>query len=100
MIDPKAVEDAHQIFRRMVFNIMIGNVDDHLRNHGFLMTDVPGEYRLSPAFDIVPHLEAAFNPQSIGVGADGPASTIRNALSQCERFFLTPGGAAEVVGEV
>lgn len=99
-IDANAVKDSQQLFRRMVFNIMIGNVDDHLRNHGFLMTDVPGDYRLSPAFDIVPHLDATFNPQSIGVGADGAASTIKNALSQCQRFYLSREMAIEIVAEV
>lgn len=99
-IDADAVRDSKQLFRRMVFNIMIGNVDDHLRNHGFLMTGKPGDYRLSPAFDIVPHPDAAFHPQSIGVGKDGPASTIKNALSQCERFFLSPGEARDIVAEI
>ena len=95
--DPRA--DAHELFRRMVLNIMVGNVDDHLRNHALLMT-APGRYRLSPAFDIVPHIEAPGRPQSIGVGAYGPASTIRNALSQCGRFLLTEREARDIVGAV
>lgn len=99
-IDPKAVEDSRQLFRRMVFNIMIGNVDDHMRNHGFLMTDEPGRYRLTPVFDVVPHLQGAFHPQAIGVGDDGPASTIRNALSQCGRFHLNVEEAAQIVIEL
>jgi serine/threonine-protein kinase HipA len=61
------VEDSHQLFRRMVFNILVGNVDDHLRNHALLMA-APGRFVLSPAFDIVPHPAAAAAPQSIGVG--------------------------------
>lgn len=43
--------DSHELFRRMVFNIVIGNVDDHLRNHALLMAS-PGRYVLAPAFDI------------------------------------------------
>lgn len=100
MIDPFAVDDSKQLFRRMVFNILIGNVDDHLRNHGFLMTEKANDYRLSPAFDLLPHLEATYLPQSIGVGAYGAASTVTNALSQCERFFLDPKEARQVVDEV
>ncbi len=96
-LDPRT--DAHELFRRMVLNIMVGNVDDHLRNHAFLMT-APDRYRLSPAFDIVPHIEAPGRPQSIGVGAFGPASTIRNALSQCGRFLLTEREARDIVGAV
>lgn len=95
--DPRA--DAQELFRRMVLNIMVGNVDDHLRNHALLMT-APGKYRLSPAFDIVPHIEAPGRPQSIGVGVFGPASTVANALSQCGRFLLTEQEAREIVGAV
>jgi serine/threonine-protein kinase HipA len=91
--------DAHELYRRMVLNIMVGNVDDHLRNHAFLMLE-PGQYRLSPAFDIVPHIEAAGRPQSIGIGEFGPASTVANALSQCGRFLLTQSEAREIISEV
>ncbi|MYM22159.1 type II toxin-antitoxin system HipA family toxin [Duganella sp. FT135W] len=91
--------DAHELYRRMVFNIMVGNVDDHLRNHAFLLHQ-HGQYRLSPAFDIVPHIDAANRPQSIGVGEFGPASTIVNALSQCGRFLLTQSEALEIISEL
>lgn len=94
-----ARRDAHELYRRMVLNIMVGNVDDHMRNHAFLMTK-PGHYRLSPAFDILPHIEAPTSPQSIGVGAFGAASTIRNALSQCGRFLLTEDEAWDIISDV
>jgi serine/threonine-protein kinase HipA len=83
----------------MVFNIFIGNVDDHMRNHA-LLRDASGRYRLSPAFDLLPHLDAAYLPQSIGVGADGAASTTANALSQCHRFLLKPPEAQKIIEEV
>ena len=44
--------DAAQLWRRMVFNILVSNTDDHLRNHGFLRE--PGGWRLSPAYDLNP----------------------------------------------
>ena len=47
-------EDLHQLWRRLVFNILISNTDDHLRNHGFILTDEG--WRLSPAFDINPSI--------------------------------------------
>lgn len=94
-----AAKDAHELYRRMIVNIMVGNVDDHLRNHAFLMTS-PGRYRLSPAFDIVPHIEAPGRPQSIGVGSFGAASTVKNALSQCGRFLLTQEEARQIIAEV
>jgi serine/threonine-protein kinase HipA len=48
-------EDLAQLWRRMVFNILISNTDDHLRNHGFLLTATG--WRLSPAFDINPSID-------------------------------------------
>lgn len=51
-------EDLKQLWKRIVFNIAVSNTDDHLRNHGFLLS--PSGWRLSPAFDI--------NPEPEGVG--------------------------------
>jgi len=95
--DPTKVQ-GHELFRRMIVNIMVGNVDDHLRNHAVLVTN--GTVELSPAFDICPHPEAPFRPQSVGVGAFGRASTVPNALSQCTRFALTPPEAWKIVSDV
>ncbi len=50
-------EDLHQLWRRIVFNILISNTDDHLRNHGFILTNKG--WRLSPAFDINPSIDKA-----------------------------------------
>ena len=49
--------DLEQLFRRVAFNVAIGNRDDHLRNHGFLLT--PTGWRLAPAFDLNPNTERA-----------------------------------------
>ena len=48
-------EDLHQLWRRIVFNVLISNTDDHLRNHGFILTNKG--WRLSPAFDINPSID-------------------------------------------
>jgi serine/threonine-protein kinase HipA len=45
--------DAHALYRRVVFNVLISNVDDHLRNHGFLWLGKAG-WSLSPAYDLNP----------------------------------------------
>jgi serine/threonine-protein kinase HipA len=50
-------EDLHQLWRRIVFNVLISNTDDHLRNHGFILTNKG--WRLSPAFDINPSIDKA-----------------------------------------
>jgi serine/threonine-protein kinase HipA len=48
-------EDLHQLWRRIIFNIAISNTDDHLRNHGFILTDKG--WVLSPAFDLNPSVD-------------------------------------------
>lgn len=48
----RAAEDAVQIWRRMVFNVLVSNTDDHLRNHGYLRES--GGWRLAPAYDLNP----------------------------------------------
>lgn len=50
-------EDLHELWRRIVFNIAISNTDDHLRNHGFIITDEG--WRLSPAYDMNPSIDKA-----------------------------------------
>jgi serine/threonine-protein kinase HipA len=49
----QAKTDAHALYRRMVFNVLVSNVDDHLRNHGFLWLGRAG-WSLSPAYDLNP----------------------------------------------
>ncbi len=56
-------EDLEQLWRRIVFSIMIHNTDDHLRNHGFLLTDKG--WRLSPAFDLNPSRMERDSPLNI-----------------------------------
>ncbi len=63
-------DDLEQLWRRIVFSIMIHNTDDHLRNHGFLMTD--RGWRLSPAFDL--------NPEPSGTGLALNISELDNSL--------------------
>jgi serine/threonine-protein kinase HipA len=58
----EAGDDLLELWTRIVFNIMASNTDDHLRNHGFLLT--PNGWRLSPAYDMNP------NPDSLGLALD------------------------------
>lgn len=51
----RVTDDLHQLWRRIVFNILISNTDDHLRNHGFVLSDEG--WRLSPAYDINPSVD-------------------------------------------
>lgn len=51
----RVTEDLQQLWRRIVFNILISNTDDHLRNHGFILAK--DGWQLSPAFDINPSID-------------------------------------------
>ena len=91
--------DMQELFRRMVFNILIDNTDDHEKNHA-LMVVAPtrqGRYRLSPAYDVLT-TNSGQGYQEFIVGIDLRDSTLSNAMSQCELFGYTPAqAAAEVV---
>ena len=82
--------DREELFRRMDFNVLCGNRDDHLTNHALLYD---GRWRLSPAFDIVPQTENVEPLQAIGVGIIGGHPTIENCLSRCGEFGLTRDSA-------
>lgn len=77
--------DLAQLYRRMLFNILIDNTDDHEKNHGFLLS--AQGWRLAPAFDLASQLHA-LGYQGMTVGAQGRASSMENALSECARFGL------------
>lgn len=94
-------EDLRELFCRMVFNVACHNTDDHLRNHGFLWDGK--EWRLAPAYDIVP--QPVFEPNqpgrlALGVGPEGPIATYGNALAGCQHFGLTREEANEIIERV
>jgi serine/threonine-protein kinase HipA len=88
----------HELFRRMVFNILIDNTDDHEKNHALLVSDAL-EYALSPAFDVLPSGQS-LGYQQMRVGDDGADSTLENALSQCAQFSLKKDQARAEVRRV
>ncbi|EIJ34504.1 HipA domain protein [Thiothrix nivea DSM 5205] len=93
--DPQA--SLRELFQRLVFNILIGNTDDHARNHAAFWD---GKHlRLTPAYDLCPQLRAgreATQAMQIG-GVQGNFSTLENALSVCTAFQLTPASARELI---
>jgi serine/threonine-protein kinase HipA len=80
------VSQMHELFRRMVFNILIDNTDDHEKNHVLLVNDAE-QYELAPAFDVLPSGQA-LGYQQMRVGESGADSTLENALSMCTQFSL------------
>lgn len=87
-----------QLFRRMVFNILMDNTDDHEKNHS-LLRQGDGSYVLSPAFDVVPSAQG-LGYQAMIVGDAGVESTLANALSQARAFGMKEAAARAVVEEV
>ena len=81
------VAQMREVFRRMVFNILIDNTDDHEKNHALLMTDAQ-QYELSPAFDVLPSGQA-LGFQQMRVGEQEADSTVANALSMSRMYGLT-----------
>lgn len=94
-------QDNEELFRRMVYNILVSNDDDHLRNHGFLWDPrLPG-WRLSPLYDVLPRPGVAFERfLHLGVGPQGRAATLDNAFEAREMFTLSPAKAAEAIASV
>ena len=80
-------KQIRELFRRLVFNILIDNTDDHEKNHVLLMNDAQ-HLVLAPAFDVLPSGHA-LGYQSMGVGQDGAVSEIDNALSMAPAYLLT-----------
>jgi serine/threonine-protein kinase HipA len=80
------VMQMRELFRRMVFNILIDNTDDHEKNHVLLVNDAQ-QYELSPAFDVLPSGQA-LGYQQMSVGTSEAESTIDNALSMSSLFAL------------
>lgn len=89
-------KDLHQLWRRLVFNILISNTDDHLRNHGFILT-VNG-WRLSPAFDINPSIEK--DGLALNIDMDNNALDIDIAKSVGAYFRIEKKEMYIIVDEV
>jgi serine/threonine-protein kinase HipA len=93
--------DRRELYARMVFNIMVTNDDDHLRNHAFLYDQTTGGWRLSPLYDVVPKPQVARERMlHLSVGPQGRAARLDNALAGAGRFGLLPPDAAAIVDRV
>lgn len=93
--------DRAELFARMVFNILVSNDDDHLRNHAFLY-DAQGQgWRLSPLYDVVPKPQVSQERVlHLAVGPQGRAARLDNAIGGAGRFGLLPPDAARIIGRV
>jgi serine/threonine-protein kinase HipA len=89
-------DDLSRLWRRMVFNVLISNTDDHLRNHGFLYTGLAG-WRLSPAYDLNP-VPTDVRPRELAttINLDDPTASLSLALGVAADFGLKATPAAHI----
>lgn len=88
--------DLEELFRRVAFNVAIGNRDDHLRNHGFLLTD--SGWRLAPAFDLNPNNDRADHVLNIDEHDNRPS--IATVIDTAEWYVESKDRGAAIVAEV
>lgn len=92
--------DLEELWRRIVFSILISNTDDHLRNHGFLYERHKG-WHLSPAYDLNPTpLDLNARILSTSIDFDNPTASIDLALSVINYFRITTKRATEIIAQV
>lgn len=89
-------EDMAELWARIVFNICVSNSDDHLRNHGFLLT--PDGWVLSPAYDINPLLGAEY--LKLNISEEDGCMSFDLALSVAEKFRLNQKEARRVMTRI
>lgn len=94
------MDDLHELFRRMVFNVLISNHDDHLRNHAFLF-DKDNQWRLAPAYDLnpVPSTETDGTLET-AISEKGDEASLDLALEAAPHFKLKREEAKAVIGSV
>lgn len=88
--------DLAQLYRRVVFNVAVSNRDDHLRNHGFLLT--PEGWRLSPAFDVNPSLDMATHVLNLDDGDNWP--DLETVLATAPFYGLDASAGERIIDEI
>lgn len=92
--------NAAELFRRMSFNALIANTDDHPRNHAILAWE--RDWTLSPAFDLTPSTPVSVERRDLALvcGDAGRYANADNLLSQHQRFLLSRGEAEAIIAEM
>ncbi|MEA2891677.1 MAG: serine/threonine-protein kinase HipA [Bradyrhizobium sp.] len=93
-------EDLQQLWRRIVFNVLISNSDDHLRNHGFLY-EGPAGWRLSPAYDMNPvPIDVKPRVLSTSIDPDDPSASMDLAFSAADYFGIKKKKASLIAADI
>jgi serine/threonine-protein kinase HipA len=90
-------QNAAELFRRMCFNALISNVDDHPRNHAVIAKDT--DWKLSPAYDLTPAVPISQERRDLAMecGDAGRFANADNLLSQSARFLLESAQASAII---
>jgi serine/threonine-protein kinase HipA len=100
MYSSAPTEDLQELWRRIVFNVTIGNLDDHLRNHGFLY-DRDDKWRLSPVYDLNPvPIEEKARELTTWISEEGPDADLDQARRAAKFFALKDEQSEMIIGEV
>lgn len=96
--EPK--RQANELFRRMCFNALISNTDDHPRNHAIIAKDT--NWKLSPAYDLTPSTPVSMEQRDLALicGDQGRFANAANLLTQGERFLLFRQEAEAIIAEM
>lgn len=92
------VSDIKELYKRMVFNALIGNDDDHPKNHAFIYKN--NQWRLAPLFDVVPNVEFYPTRLAMKIGDQGDLINRSNLLSMHTHFRLSKDEAIAIVDEI
>jgi serine/threonine-protein kinase HipA len=93
----EADKDVRELFRRICFNALISNLDDHPRNHALLARKV--DWALSPAYDLTPSPVVSLDRRDLALacGDQGRFANAKNILSQHARFLLQKDEAEKII---
>jgi serine/threonine-protein kinase HipA len=99
-IVPEPKKDAAELFRRMCFNALISNIDDHPRNHAVIAKEK--DWKLSPAFDLTPSPAISEERRDLAMdcGDMGRYANAKNIVSQHARFLLETNEAKNIVNQM
>lgn len=98
LISMRPGADLKELFRRMIFNLLIDNTDDHLKNHGMLCSG-GDRYVLSPAFDVVPQL-TNLGYQMLSINGTTQESSLELAIQSAAHFDLSADQANAIIKEM
>lgn len=99
MHSAQAATDLQELWRRLVFNILVNNVDDHLKNHGFLH-HAYGQWKLAPAFDVNPFPDKERALKTWISEDAGDVASLAEAIAVAPLFGLTNGAEAPMLSKL